>query len=57
MKEEMDERSTIRSNYIGLKKTLIWYLIGTVVIFWISALGATSDNPSPYYNELDTTPL
>jgi hypothetical protein len=42
--------------YIGLKKTAIWYLIGIAVIFGLSALGVTSDNPSPYYNKMETTP-
>jgi hypothetical protein len=36
--------------------TLIWYLIGVSVVFWLVALGVTSETPSPYYNETDTTP-
>lgn len=38
------------------RSTLVWYLIGTAVVFGLVALGVTSDNPSPYYNEMDTTP-
>lgn len=38
--------------FIELKKTAIWYLIATAMIFGLSVLGVTSDNPSPYYNQM-----
>lgn len=50
------EARTRRLGTSRYRSTLAWYLIGTVVVFGLVALGVTSDNPSPYYNKMDTTP-
>lgn len=50
------EPQATEMNFIRLKKTAIWYLIVTAAILGLSALGATSENPSSYFNNSDTTP-
>ena len=39
-----------------LRKTSFWYIIGCIVMFGLIVLGVTSEDPSSYYNNTDTTP-
>lgn len=50
------EYSSGISSKIGLKKTFIWYLIGTLVVLWLVATGSGSDGSPSYYNHSDDTP-